>query len=682
MDHDLNLDTQTQRALLQAFLREEGTSSPGETESLNPILNALKKNEPRYQNPELIAEGGEKRVYKIYDRHLNRFVAMAQAAKAETDDDYEQFLRESQLTANLNHPNIVPVHNMGLDQDGTPFFSMELVQGDSFQDIIDNLRKGDTSYRARYPLATLLSLFNKVCDAVAYAHSRNVLHLDIKPANIRVGKFGEVCLCDWGLARIEDHLETGETDPGELEGDLLNAMTLTGIMKGTPGFMAPEQVTKRQKTRQTDIYALGALLYLILTHKLPVDGKDATEIVANTRKGRIVHPRRRKPLPSNQGGLAAVAVKALALDPDDRYADVQALQADIARYQTGLPTDAQHANLFCRSLMFLQRHRSLTLWLMAFFALMVLVMGINLSIIRREKQNAETNFTLYKKEHEESRRINEKLTSLSFHTKDVRSYISARSMIPATDLILEQPQLDPAVRQSILFHKARMHLILQEFNAAADAFRQLQDPDKQTQRMQKLSQTYAATKPTDQEPLSDSNLARFLTSPNFAIPRTFALLIYYHDRAPEHPANPEEHIQVAGAMLNRLSGIDPEHIPELKFSKRRKGWHLDLSNTPYPSFLVDLPMTYAKNILQPLQLYSLDISHTPVCLTRELLELKLKELRMVGVSLEPINEMVGLQKSLGTERLILGKGDYPDSIIQALRNQGIEVIEEEKNIEQ
>ena len=640
----------------------EEALSGKEQESLNPILNRLKNAESRYETPVMMAEGGEKRIYKVYDRHLNRHVAMAQAARAENDRDQEQFLREGQLTANLTHPNIVPIYNMGIGNDGIPFFSMELVPGDSLGDIIDKLKSGDPGYKTRYGLKILLGFFGKVCDAVAYAHSRNVLHLDIKPDNIRVGQFGEVFLCDWGLARIEGHINDGEPEPGELDGDILNDMTLSGTIKGTPGFMAPEQVTNKNKSKQTDIYALGAILYLILSHHLPVDGKNANEVVENTRRGNIIPPRKRKtpePVPS---GLAAVTLQALALEPENRYASVQALQADINLHLAGYPTKAEHAHLFTRLGMLAQRHRKLTLWLLAFFILLVIVMSVNLSIIQREKQVAEDNFSLAKKnfelyrtQQEEANRINQKLSHLSFHTKHVLSYVSAHSMIPVADQLLNQSTLTPERRRDIITHKARMHMVLQEFNAAAQTFEQIQDPDDETLRMIDMCRKYADIKPNDSAPLSEHDFARFLTTHYNTLPRTLAKYAYYHDRQRNRPMNPEEHMKVVGAMLARLNQIDSDKIPPLKLSKRPEGWHLDMTHTPYSVYLVDIPLVYGQNIFKPLELYSLDISHTPVSLVRELWAMKVKELRMVGVSLSPQEGMHGMLNSLGAERVILGQ---------------------------
>ncbi|WP_168432973.1 serine/threonine-protein kinase [Pontiella sulfatireligans] len=659
------------------YKRSVSVSSDEEEQYLNPILNTLKKPESRYETPALLAEGGEKRIFKVYDKHLNRFVAMAQAVRAKTDRDQEQFLREGQLTANLTHPNIVPVHNMGIGSDGTPFFSMELIPGDSLGDIIDQLKSENPDYKVHYGLKTMLSIFNKVCDAVAYAHSRNVLHLDIKPDNIRVGQFGEVFLCDWGLSRVEGHIDMGDPEPGELDADLLNDMTLSGTIKGTPGFMAPEQITNDKKNKQTDVYALGAILYLILTHQLPVDGENANEVVENTRKGKVIPPLRRKTNEHVPSGLAAVAMQSLALKPENRYANVQTLQADISLYLSGYPTQAQHAHLFTRISLLTQRHRKPTLWLMAFLALLSIVMSINLSIIGREKQLSENNFSLYREQQEKANRTNKKLSELSFSTKTVLSYVSAVSMIQVAEQLLEHDTLTSDRKQDIQVHKARMHMVLQQFNAAAETFQSMEDPEENSPGMLGVCRKFAAIKPDDALPLSDRDLALFLTTHYKIFPRSLAMYAYYHDRRRKRPLNPEDHIDVVGGMLARLNQINSSEIPELKLSKRPEGYHLDLTHTPYSIYTVEIPLVYGQNVLQPLKLHSLDISHTPVSLVRELWALKVKKLRMVSVNLEPAEGMAGMLKHMGVEQVILGKGDYSENTVSYIRKQGIEVIEED-----
>jgi len=153
--------------------------SEDEKTSLTPILNSLKDDVARYREIEKIAEGGEKKITLAHDHRLDRRIAMARSVRSKAPQDLEQFLREARLTANLAHPNIMPVYNMGLDPEGEPFFSMELIPGDSLKTIVRKLRDGDADYRRDYPLDTLLNIYLKICDAIAYAHSRGVLHLDI-----------------------------------------------------------------------------------------------------------------------------------------------------------------------------------------------------------------------------------------------------------------------------------------------------------------------------------------------------------------------------------------------------------------------------------------------------------------------------------------------------------------------
>ncbi|MDF7822717.1 serine/threonine-protein kinase [Pontiellaceae bacterium B12227] len=665
------------KKLREFYAADPDKPTPEELEWSTPILNSLKETAKRYEELEPIAAGGEKRILRALDKRLKRCVAMAHPIKTDTPDDFEQFLREAQLTANLIHPNIVPIYNMGIGKSDTPFFTMELVPGDSLKDIILNLKNGDASYKTQYPLETLLGIFNKVCDAVAYAHSCKVLHLDIKPDNIRVGQFGEVLLCDWGLAHVGlDNNSDGKPETSGLDGEVLNDMTLSGTMKGTPGFMAPEQISGDNKTPKTDIYALGAILYSILTYELPVEGKHTKELLKNTQHGKVIHPRIRRPSRPAPSSLTAVAMKALATSPENRYAGVRELQQDINRYQMGYPTEAEHAGIYTRMILLTQRHRKLSFWLITFMALLAIVMSINLSIIHSEKQTSETNFSLYKEQHEKAARINNELATLSYHAQDVRSYVSAKEMIPVTQQLLDRDDIDYETRLSILAEKARMHFMLQQFNAATSTMEQMPNLGKTETARLKLSRQYAEIKPNDGALLPAEDFARLLSN-DAAVNRDLSIFLFFHytRRAPR--IIPEEHINVVAVMLSRLNELDLETIPDLKLTRRPEGYHLNLSHTPYSAYLVTVPLVNRQNILRQLELYSLDISHTPISLTRELRQLKLKELRMVGVSMEPLSMLPWRLQGLGLERLIIGKGEYPDSVIQKIRSKGIEVVEEE-----
>ena len=226
--------------------------------------------EERYEDGGCINEGGLKRILECRDLATGRIVAKAVLKKAADAAAVEQFLREGRITASLQHPNIVPVYDIGLDGDLLPYFTMKLIEGDSLREIVGKLREGNRGYCNRYTLPVLVDIFLKICDAVAYAHSRGILHLDLKPDNIRVGEFGGVLVCDWGLARKIDAEELEqESDGRHLEGIEDAGFTLDGEIKGTPGYMAPEQASgsTEERSKRTDIYALGAILYALLAQR-------------------------------------------------------------------------------------------------------------------------------------------------------------------------------------------------------------------------------------------------------------------------------------------------------------------------------------------------------------------------------------------------------------------------------
>ena len=187
------------------------------------------------------------------------------------------------FTALLEHPNIISIHDIGLNDDGKPYFTMDLKTGDSLEDILKNLYSGNQKYLQFYTLEELLLIFLKIYDAVAYAHSKNILHLDLKPANIQVGDFGEVLVCDWGLGKIQSQNDTENFEELLLDAGVLNAVTSQNDVVGTPGFMAPEQVIKDGDISPlTDIYALGCILYSIITYQRPLNG-ETEDILKKTK---------------------------------------------------------------------------------------------------------------------------------------------------------------------------------------------------------------------------------------------------------------------------------------------------------------------------------------------------------------------------------------------------------------
>jgi tetratricopeptide (TPR) repeat protein len=310
-----------------------------------------------YEEDELVDQGGKKRIIRCLDRRSGRIVARAECLQEGDAAEEEKFLREARLTAQLQHPNIIPVHEIGLTPAGHPYFVMKLVEGRSLQQLLDALRDGDGAASRDYPLATRIDIFSRICEAVAYAHRRGILHLDLKPANIQLSQLsrhGEVLVCDWGLARVLDavcedpQLLRLSLDPHELK-----TLTRDGFVKGSPGYMAPEQAgaVHGVKDRRSDVFSLGALLYSLLAYQPPFDGADVAEVLAATRRGRI-QPFPRPPPP----GLEAICRKALQRRPEDRYGDVDELLDELAAWRYGFATAAEKASFGRQLLLFGRRH--------------------------------------------------------------------------------------------------------------------------------------------------------------------------------------------------------------------------------------------------------------------------------------------------------------------------------------
>ena len=347
----------------------------------SPLYGELCSLQERYGQAELIAVGGMKRIFKVLDRQGNRHVAMARLHEDASELLFDPFIREARLTALLEHPNIISVHDVGVDKEGQPYFTMDLKVGDGL-DVV--LRKALAD--GGCPLSDRLDVFLKVCDAITYAHSRDVIHLDLKPANIQVGHYGEVLVCDWGLAKLIGG--TDEIDDNVLlNPDLLNGMTLYGQVKGTPGYMAPEQIRGDDRDKRTDIYALGALLYAVLTCRPPLAGDTDTMLQAAV-SGDVVPPTERgSGVPE---ALSAVVMKAMALKPADRYASVSDLITDVRAFLGGFSPVAHESGLSTELLLFYRRNRVSCNLVAAFGAIVVVVTALFVDRLSAKREQAET----------------------------------------------------------------------------------------------------------------------------------------------------------------------------------------------------------------------------------------------------------------------------------------------------
>ncbi len=311
------------------------------------------------------ARGGLGEVFVARDTELNRDVALKEIqVQFAFDPRYRsRFEFEAEVTGGLEHPGIVPVYGLGAYADGRPYYAMRFIKGDSLKEAIDRFHAGTSATgdpgRRSLELRRLLRSFTDVCNAIEYAHSRGVLHRDIKPGNIIVGRHGETLVVDWGLAKA-----TGKSDPSAVERTLLpfpasgSSETLPGSALGTPAYMSPEQAEGNLEALgpRSDVYSLGATLYCLLTGRPPVVGDDLGAILRAVQSGALVPPRQVNP--SIDRALEAVCMKAMALRPDDRYGSCRALAGDVERWMADEPVSAWREPFSGRARRWARRNRT------------------------------------------------------------------------------------------------------------------------------------------------------------------------------------------------------------------------------------------------------------------------------------------------------------------------------------
>ena len=420
-----------------------------------------------YQLGAEISTGGMGSVLEAHDAKLDRTVAIkVMLLEANADARMRQrFLREAQVLAKLAHPNIVPIYDI-VWEDGLPlFYSMKRIKGRTLQAILTDLRKQVPETLRDYSLDRLLTIFRKVCDAIAFAHSQGVLHRDLKPENIMVGEFGEVLVMDWGLAKLlRSNDETGMTndEPEASAADHSSfairnssftaphdslAHTLVGAVLGTPQYMSPEQARgdMTEVDELSDIYALGGILYAILTLRPPVEGATALEVLEKVSKGEITAPtafqsrsgsrgkafekgevleaKLIKPLPHIRANrvpsaLSSVAMKALQLDKTKRYPSVIALSADIDAYLTGFATSSEQAGALRQLQLLMLRHKVVTASLAA---LLLISLGFVWKVMASERHARQSLAT-----------AQIALADVAFQEGDVTRMTSVLEVVPAT----------------------------------------------------------------------------------------------------------------------------------------------------------------------------------------------------------------------------------------------------------
>ncbi len=287
----------------------------------------------RYTDFAPLAAGGSAQLRTCLDKNLGRTVVMKSLHPHLGGNEFHKarFLREARVTSQLQHPNTVPVYELGLNQQGQLYFTMKKLEGETLFSMLKRQSAGDEEAITAYNLERLLGVLVQVCYALAYAHAHQVVHRDVKPENIHLGGFGEVMLLDWGVAKVWAQEED------EAEQELMHRqLTDVGQRPGTPLYMAPEQVEGGGGgiDARTDVYAMGVVLYEILTLKEPLRGRNIHETFEMITKEEPIPPRLRTPDRQIPEELAAIALKAMQKNPDDRYQSMEELIAAIRGFRS------------------------------------------------------------------------------------------------------------------------------------------------------------------------------------------------------------------------------------------------------------------------------------------------------------------------------------------------------------
>jgi serine/threonine protein kinase len=329
----------------------------------------------KYRLVSELGRGGMGDVWLAVDTALGREIALKVSRVVDrTGELAARLRREARVVARLEHPAIVPVHDVGTLPDGRVFYAMKVVRGKPLDAWLEETSR---------PRGEVLRLFAAMADAIAFAHARGVIHRDLKPQNVMVGAFGEVLVMDWGLAknlgapvdasapdlRLDDEADAGELAVADTRpADGGGGATLEGAVLGTPGFMAPEQARGEvsRLDARTDVFALGAILYTVLAGREPFRGASADEVMRRVISAAPAPLEAPKP-------LSAIAMRALAKAPEDRYASAEEMAADIRRFLDGERVLAHRESLLDRGLRFAQKHKVLLLLIAAYLTMRIVI---------------------------------------------------------------------------------------------------------------------------------------------------------------------------------------------------------------------------------------------------------------------------------------------------------------------
>lgn len=310
-------------------------------------LRLVPTSRPRYVEQRLLGEGGVGEVYEARDEDIQRSVAIKRLLpEAASPGDLARFVEEIRTVGSLEHPNIVPVHDVGVDEAGRFYLVMKRIEGETLEHVIDKLRAGDRDYHRRYGFERRLEIFVGLLEALHYAHASGYLHRDVKPANVMIGAFGEVVVMDWGLAKpfregaagLPDALAR-EAAPSSRAGTSRLFETMRGAVMGTPMYMSPEQARGEELDVRSDVYSACLTLYELLTLRHPLEGKTSLdEVLAGAANEEVRNAfllpshAHQPPVPAD---MAWFVMRGLRKDREQRYPNVAAMLERLGRRREG-----------------------------------------------------------------------------------------------------------------------------------------------------------------------------------------------------------------------------------------------------------------------------------------------------------------------------------------------------------
>jgi serine/threonine protein kinase len=416
LDADITLTQQT----INNLMRERGLEPCVDIRSAaGDTVTVASDDTDQHQIGKLIATGGMGAIFEAHDVNCRRTVAMKVMlpGKITNDSDLVRFIDEAQVTAQLEHPGIPPVHTIGIDKSGNVFYTMKFVKGRTLEDILEDIRKGRKDVIAHYPLPRLLTMFLRVCEAICYAHARGVIHRDLKPENIMIGAYDEVQVMDWGLAKVV--LGGGASLKRTVD------QTVDGVTIGTPEYMAPEQAYGKisEMDERSDVYALGGILYTILTLRKPVSGNNMNEVLLGVVEGKIVSPQvfsdesLRAVAQHKKGESAAgmlilshcphqeihprltqVCMKALALRPDQRYQSATELREGVEDCRAVFGSELRETSVLEQLISLISSHTMISSLIGVTIAVMFMLYVVALSIEQTEYRDAHADIARVQQE--------------------------------------------------------------------------------------------------------------------------------------------------------------------------------------------------------------------------------------------------------------------------------------------